>query len=852
MLGPNGAGKTTTLETCEGYRRPQSGRVRVLGLDPVRDRPALLPRLGVMLQAGGAWSGVRAEEMLRHVASLHAHPLPVDLLVERLGLAECGSTPYRRLSGGQQQRLGLAMAVVGRPELLVVDEPTVGMDPAARRDTWDLLREMRDAGVTIVLTTHHMEEAERLADLVHVIDRGRVIASGSPLELTRTRGDATIRLVVTEPFPPDAPASLRDELGGDAEVTAADAAEPAVSGTADPSTLATVSAWCERHGVVPESLALGRRTLEDVFLQLTGRELRRWRSRPERPGHRAVERLHARARRRAVRRHGARAGRHGGPAPAAQRRAAAARRGHAGARAARRRRGRPAARPLAAGPGGRRAHPRRARAGDDVDLLHLARHRDRLRAPLRAAQAARGQPAPPAGLLLGKVGALLGVQVLQVVVIGGTGLAAGVAPRAGGAAVPAFLLAAALGTAAFAGLALALAGSLRAEATLAAANLVYLLLLSGGAVVLPRSSYGAAGDALALLPSGRPRRRRAGGLPRRLAGARPPRGPGGLGRRRDPARLDPLPLGVMHVLRSAGPRARPALAVAGGRGRPGRQHRDRADRRGRAPDRLRARLPHVAAVHPGSYRPHGELGWHGAIEFGNRMLTWVLVAVAIAAVVVARRAGHRLATRLTTGIALGIPAQALLGGVTVLTDLNPWVVGLHFLLSMALVAACVVLLDVLRGPPRRAASDRTRGLALATVAVGWVVLWLGTVVTGSGPHSGDLDARRTGLDPRDVSHWHAWAVYGLVALSLALLVAARRAGDSAVVGPAAGLLAVEVAQGVVGFVQYATDLPEGLVALHLLGAAALSGALALVAVRCRGRSPDPVTAEDRGAATVSA
>ena len=184
VLGPNGAGKTTTLETCEGYRRPQAGVVRVLGLDPWSDRPALLPRIGVMLQQGGAWSGVRAMEMLRHVASLHANPLDVDALGERLGLGECGRTPYRRLSGGQQQRLGLAMAVVGRPELVFVDEPTAGMDPAARRTTWDLLTELRSAGVTVVLTTHYIEEAERLADRVHIIDRGAVALSGTPAELT--------------------------------------------------------------------------------------------------------------------------------------------------------------------------------------------------------------------------------------------------------------------------------------------------------------------------------------------------------------------------------------------------------------------------------------------------------------------------------------------------------------------------------------------------------------------------------------------------------------------------------------------------------------------------------------------
>jgi ABC-2 type transport system ATP-binding protein len=184
VLGPNGAGKTTTLETCEGYRRPQSGTVRVLGLDPHRDRAALLPRIGVMLQHGGAWSGVRAMEMLRHISRLHAHPLDVDVLAERLGLGDCGRTPYRRLSGGQQQRLALAMAVVGRPELVFVDEPTAGMDPHARRATWDLLRELRRDGVTVVLTTHHMDEAERLADRIHILDHGQLVGSGTPAQLT--------------------------------------------------------------------------------------------------------------------------------------------------------------------------------------------------------------------------------------------------------------------------------------------------------------------------------------------------------------------------------------------------------------------------------------------------------------------------------------------------------------------------------------------------------------------------------------------------------------------------------------------------------------------------------------------
>ena len=211
-------------------------------------------------------------EMLRHIARLHAHPLDVDALGERLGLGDCGRTPYRRLSGGQQQRLKLAMAIVGRPELVFVDEPTAGMDPAGRRTTWELLEEMRTDGVTVVLTTHHMDEAERLADRIHIIDHGRMIASGTPLELTRG-GTSTIRLVVTKPFPEGSPESLQEALGHRLDVRTVSEVSLLITGPADSTTLATVSAWCERHGVLPESLHLGQRNLEDVFLELTGREL---------------------------------------------------------------------------------------------------------------------------------------------------------------------------------------------------------------------------------------------------------------------------------------------------------------------------------------------------------------------------------------------------------------------------------------------------------------------------------------------------------------------------------------------------------------------------------------------------
>jgi ABC-2 type transport system ATP-binding protein len=271
LLGPNGAGKTTTIEICEGYRRPDKGTVRVLGLDPVRDARALRPRVGVMLQSGGLPQAVPAGEYLRVMASFYAHPLDPAALLDRLGLAGSVRVPCRRLSGGQQQRLSLAAALIGRPELVFLDEPTAGLDPQARHATWELIAELRTAGVSVVLTTHFMEEAERLADGVVIVDHGRLVAEGTPAELTGTDGQLRFRAepgLSTDSLLPALPdgTAIKESPAGHYVIE--------VQGRVDPQLLAAVTGWCADHEVLAKDLSVESRTLEDVFLELTGRELR--------------------------------------------------------------------------------------------------------------------------------------------------------------------------------------------------------------------------------------------------------------------------------------------------------------------------------------------------------------------------------------------------------------------------------------------------------------------------------------------------------------------------------------------------------------------------------------------------
>jgi ABC-2 type transport system ATP-binding protein len=271
VLGPNGAGKTTTIECCEGLREADAGVVRVLGRDPLHDAEALRPRVGVMLQDGGLPTGIRAQDMLAHVARMYAEPRDLGELTERLGLGSFGRTTVRRLSGGQRQRLALAAAVVGRPELVFLDEPSAGMDPQSRHAVWALIRELRGEGVAVVLTTHLMDEAEDLADHVAIVDQGRVIAQGPVRDLVSDAEDRTLRL---DTAPGLDVVSLGTALGNGLAVSEQAPGSYVVVGAVGPGTVAALTGWLAARDVLATRVTVGRRTLEDVFLDLTGHELR--------------------------------------------------------------------------------------------------------------------------------------------------------------------------------------------------------------------------------------------------------------------------------------------------------------------------------------------------------------------------------------------------------------------------------------------------------------------------------------------------------------------------------------------------------------------------------------------------
>jgi ABC-2 type transport system ATP-binding protein len=270
LLGPNGAGKTTTVETLEGYRKADEGTIRVLSLNPISQARDLKPRIGVMLQQDGLYQALTAREVLQLFASYYARPQNIAALIERVGLSSAAKTRCRRLSGGQKRRLALAVALVGNPELIFMDEPTAGMDPQARLTTWEIVRDLQQQGVTILLTTHLMDEAERLADRVAIIDHGQLIALDTPANLTGTQNANVVHFV--------APTGLDcTQLAALPSVHKAEELRPGsylIETDAVPTLLVELTSWLRDSHITLSELRVGHGSLEDLFLRLTGSEVR--------------------------------------------------------------------------------------------------------------------------------------------------------------------------------------------------------------------------------------------------------------------------------------------------------------------------------------------------------------------------------------------------------------------------------------------------------------------------------------------------------------------------------------------------------------------------------------------------
>jgi len=266
ILGPNGAGKTTTVESIEGLRAPNRGAISVLGLDPRRDRAELTQRLGVQLQDSQLPDRLRVAEALELYSSFYRAPADWRALMDALGLAGQSKTRFGQLSGGQKQRLSIALALVGNPQVVVLDELTTGLDPQARRDTWALIEGVRDRGVTILLVTHFMEEAERLCDRVALIDAGRVVAMDTPAGLAgRVQADQRIQFLPSVPLDDALLTALAD-------VTSVTRRGDVVVVTGNSNALNAVTSVLARHQIVARQLRVDQASLEDAFIALTGHE----------------------------------------------------------------------------------------------------------------------------------------------------------------------------------------------------------------------------------------------------------------------------------------------------------------------------------------------------------------------------------------------------------------------------------------------------------------------------------------------------------------------------------------------------------------------------------------------------
>lgn len=267
ILGPNGAGKTTTVESIAGLRIPESGRIQVFGFDPITEATEIRGRLGVQLQESSFQDRVRAREVLETFASFYPDPLDVGSLLERLGLSDKADTLYSHLSGGQQQRVSIAVALVGRPQVVILDELTTGLDPQARRETWGLVEELQDSGVTIVLVTHFMEEAERLADRLALIDMGRLVALDTPRGVVDSVGlEQRLRFSTA--------ATIEDAwLQALPDVSGVSRSNGEIVVTGNEKMLFSVVSLLASHEIIPDRLQVDQTTLDDAFVAITGRRL---------------------------------------------------------------------------------------------------------------------------------------------------------------------------------------------------------------------------------------------------------------------------------------------------------------------------------------------------------------------------------------------------------------------------------------------------------------------------------------------------------------------------------------------------------------------------------------------------
>jgi len=267
VLGPNGAGKTSTVEHLEGYRPAAGGRTRVLGLDPIADHRRLSHRVGVMLQDGGIPTAIRPSELLAQYAGFFERPVDAAELLERVGLSHRSGTAFRRLSGGEQRRLSLALAIIGRPEVVFLDEPTAGIDLEGRDAVREVVASLSADGVAVVMTTHDLDEAERCSDHVVIIDRGAVVAAGSPAELVRPSDSDHILFGAPDELPVD---DMAAHLG--VPVRRVSRGEFRVETDPSPANVAAVTAWLAERELPLQDLRAGRQRLDDVFRRLTAHD----------------------------------------------------------------------------------------------------------------------------------------------------------------------------------------------------------------------------------------------------------------------------------------------------------------------------------------------------------------------------------------------------------------------------------------------------------------------------------------------------------------------------------------------------------------------------------------------------